>query len=71
MTPFEENILNVVLDGEAASALVVVPLKIDDDLVRACTILVDFIVFGEDVTKVVGVVFADVFEAKIIHYKVE
>ena len=71
MTPFEENILDVVLDGEASSALVVVPLNIDAGVVRACPILCDFIVFDEDVTKVVGVAFADVFYAKIIHYNPE
>ena len=71
VTPFEENILNVVLDGEAASALVVVPFNIDAGVVIACPILVDFIVFDEDDTKVVGVAFVDVFEAKIIHYKEE
>ena len=66
-----ENILDVVLDGEAASALVVVPLKIDAGVVRSCPILCDLIVFDEDVTKVVGVAFADVFDAKVIHYKSE
>ena len=71
VTPFEENILDVVLDGEAASELVIVPLKIDTGVVRACPILVDFIVFDEDVMKVVGVAFADVFDAKTIHYKAE
>ena len=71
VTPFEENILDVVLDGEATSLLVVVPLKIDAGVVRACPILVDFIAFDEDVTKVVGVAFADIFEAKIINYKAE
>ena len=54
-----------------ASALVVVPLKIDVVIVRACPILGDFIVFDEDVTKVVGMVFADVFDAKIIQYNPE
>ena len=71
MTPFEENILDVVLDGEAASALVVVPLKIDAGVTCFCPILGDFIVFDEDITKVVGVAFANVFDAKIIHYKAE
>ena len=45
MTPFEDNILDVVLDGEATSGLVVVPLKIDASIVRACPVLGDFIVF--------------------------
>ena len=54
-----------------AIALVVVPLKIGAGIVRACPILCDFIVFDEDVTKVVGVAFADVFYAKIIHYNPE
>ena len=71
MTPFEENILDVVLDGEVASSLVVVPLKIDAGIVRAFPILCDFIVFDEDVTKVVFAAFADVFDAKIVHYKAE
>ena len=34
VTPFEENILDIVLDGKVASALVVVPLKIDAGVVR-------------------------------------
>ena len=71
MTPFEENILDVVLDGEASSALVVVPLNIDAGVVRAFPILCDFIVFDEDFTKVVGVAFANVFDAEIVHYKAE
>ena len=45
VTPFEENILGAVHDGEAASALVVFLLKIDAGLMRACPILGDFIVF--------------------------
>ena len=71
MTPFEDNILDVVLDVEVASGLVVFLLKIDAGIVRACPILCDSIVFGDDFTKVVGVAFADVFDAKIIHYKAE
>ena len=71
MTPFEENILDVVLDGEASIAFVVIPLKIDAGVVRSCPILGDFIVFDDDVTKVVGVAFANVFDAKIIHCKAE
>ena len=45
MTPFEENILDAVHYGEAASVLVVVPLNIDAGIVRYCPILGDFIVF--------------------------
>ena len=71
MTPFEDNILDVVLDGEATSALVVVLLKIDAGVMRACTILCDFVVFEEDLTKVVGVAFANVFDSKIVHYTAE
>ena len=71
VTPFEENIIDVVLYGEASSALGVVPLKIDAGIVRACPILCGFIVFDEDVAKVVGVAFANVFDSKIVHYKAE
>ena len=71
MTQFEENILDLVLDVEASSALVLVPLKIDAGVVRACPILGDFIFCDWYVTKVVSVAFADVFDAKIIHYKEE
>ena len=69
VTSFEENILDIVLVGKVASALVVVPLKIDAGVVRASPILVDIIEFYEDDTKVVGVAVADKYEAKIIHYK--
>ena len=71
VTPFEEKILDVVLDGEAASGIFLVPLKIDAGLAIACPILGDFTVFKEDVTKVVGMEFANVFGTEIVHYKTE
>ena len=55
------------LDGKTAGAFGVVPVEVDAGKTRAGPVLRDIIVLKEDVAKVVGVVFADVFDAEVIN----
>ena len=66
MAPFEEVFFNVFLDGQAIGAVCVVPGKVDADESGAGPVLGDFIMLKEDVAKVIGVAFVDVFYAKVV-----
>ena len=66
MAPFEEEVLDVVLDGKSADAFGVIPVEVDAGETGAVPVLGDILVLKEDVAKVVGVAFADVFDAEVI-----
>ena len=66
MAPFEEKVLDVVLDGKTVGAFCVVPVEVDVGETGAVPVLVDIVVLKEDVTKVVGMAFSDVFDAKVV-----
>ena len=68
VAPFEEEFLDVVLDGKTAGAFVVVPVEVNAGETVAGPVLGDIIVLKEDVTKVVGVAFANVSYAKVVDY---
>ena len=65
MVPFEEEILDVVIDRKTAGAFGVVPVEVDAVKTGAGTVLGDIVVLKEDVMKVVGVAFANIFDAKV------
>ena len=66
MAPFKKEFFDVILDGQATGAFVVVPGDIDAGKSGAGTVLGDFIMLEEDVAKVIGVAFVDVFYAKVV-----
>ena len=66
MAPFKEEVFNIILDGQATGAVCVVPGEVDAGESGAGPFLVEFIVLEKDVTKVVGVVFANVLDAEMI-----
>ena len=53
-------------DGQAAGAVCVVPGEFDAGKSGAGPVLGEFIVLEEDVAKVVGMAFANIFDAKVI-----
>ena len=68
VAPFEKEIFDIILDGQATCAFGVVPGKIDADEAGAGPVLGDFVMLEEGVAKVVGVAFVDVFYAKVVNY---
>ena len=68
VAPFGKDGGNVFVHCEMTCAFVIVPCQVDTRVERAITILGDGVVFEEGVTQVVGVAFANVFNAKIINY---
>ena len=67
VAPFEKEVFDVILDEQATGAFVVVPGEIDAGESRAGPVLGDFIMLEEDVAKVIGVAFVDVFYAKVVN----
>ena len=67
MAPFKEEFFNVILDGQATGAVSVVPGVIDASESGAGPVLGDFIMLEEDVAKVIGVAFVNVFYAEVVN----
>ena len=61
VAPFKKEVCDVILDGQATGACEVVPGEIDAGKLGAGPVLGDFIMLEEDVAKVIGVMFVDVF----------
>ena len=66
MAPYEEEVRDVVLDGETAGAFGVIPVEVDAGETEDGPVLGNVVVLKEDVAKVVGMAFADVFDAKVV-----
>ena len=66
MAPFEKEVFDVILDGQAKGALGVIPGEIDAGESGAGPVLGDFIMLEEGVAKLIGVAFVDVFYAKVV-----
>ena len=64
--PFKEEVLNIIIYGQATGAVCVVPGEVNYQQIGTGPVLVEFIVLEEDVVKVVGVAFANVFDAEVI-----
>ena len=61
------DVLDSALQGETASALGIIPSKVDAGKFGAGPILHDYVVLFEDTVKVVRVVVTDIFDAKVIN----
>ena len=66
VAPFKEEVFNLILDGQATGAVCVVPGEVDAGELGAGPVLGDFIMLEEDVAKVMGVEFANVFYDKVV-----
>ena len=71
MVPFEEESGNVVIHGEAAGALSVIPLKVDASIQTTLPIFSDDVVFLEGIAYVVGMTFTDLFNTKVVNNEAE
>ena len=67
MAQFNEEVFDIMFDGQAAGAVRVVPGEVDAGESGSGPVLGEFIVLEEDVAKVVGVAFANIFDAKVIN----
>ena len=67
VAPLEKEVFDVILDGQATGAFGLVPGDIDAGESGAGPVLGDFIMLEEDVAKVIGVAFFDVFYAKVVN----
>ena len=65
MAPFKEEVFNLILDRQATGAVSVFPGEFDAGKSEAGPVLGDFIMLEEDVAKVIGVAFVNVFYAKV------
>ena len=63
VAPFKKEVLNVIFDVQGTGAVGLVPGEIDAGKTGARPVLGDFIMLEEDVAKVIGVAFVDVFYA--------
>ena len=68
MAPFQEEFFDIILDGQATGAVRVVSGEVDARELVSGPVLGEFIVLEEDVAKVVGVVFANTFDAHSISF---
>ena len=63
----EKEFAIVILHGEATRLLLVVPIHINYHKFGAGSIFSDGIMFLEDIMKVMGVVFTNIFNTKVIY----
>ena len=71
MAPFKEEVFDIIFDGQVAGAVCVVPGEVYAGESGAGPVLGEFIVLEKDVEKVVGMVFANIFDAKVIDGEAE
>ena len=69
--PLEAEVGNVVVRGEATGALGVVPLEIDAGVQVTLPVFGDIVVFFEGISKAVGMVFAYIFNTKVVDDEAE
>ena len=67
MAQFEEEVLDIVLDGKTAGEFGVVPVEVNTGETGAGPVLGDIVVLEEDVAKLVTVAFANVFDDEVIN----
>ena len=67
VAPFKKEVFDVILDVQATGAFGVVPGEINAGESGAGPVLGDFIMLKEDVAKVIGVAFVDVFYAEVVN----
>ena len=66
VAPFKEEVFDIILDGQETGAVRLVPVEVDAGESGAGPVLGEFIVLEEDVAKVVGMKFANIFDAEVI-----
>ena len=66
VAPFKKEVFDIMFDGHTAGVVGVVPGEVDAGKSGARPVLGEFIVLEEDVAEVVGVAFANIFDAKAI-----
>ena len=66
-----EEFADVALHGKAASTFCIVPFEVYACELFTFPIFRDFVVFLEDIAKVVGMAFSYIFDSKIINYEGE
>ena len=66
VAPFKEEVFDIMFDGHTAGAVGVVPGEVDAGKSGARPVLGEFIVLKEGVANVVGLAFANIFDAKVI-----
>ena len=66
VAPFKKEVFDIILDGQATGAVFEVPGEVDAGESGAGPVLGDFIILEEDVAKVIGVAFFDVFYAEVV-----
>ena len=66
VAPFKEEVFDIMFDGQVAGAVGVVPGEVNAGKLGAGPVLGEFIVIEEDVAKVVGVAFDNIFDAEVI-----
>ena len=71
MAPFKKEVFNIILDGQATGTVCLVPGEVDTSESGAGPVLGYFIMLEEDVVKVIGVAFVDVFYAEVVDEKAE
>ena len=67
VAPFKEEVFNIILDGQATGVVCVVPGEVDAGESGSGPFLGDFIMLKEDVAKVIGMAFVDLFYAKVVN----
>ena len=68
VAPFKEEFFDIMFDGQAAGAVCLVPGEVNAGESGAGPVLGEFIVLEEDVARVVGVEFSNIFDAGVINY---
>ena len=71
MYVLEKKVANLILHGEANSLLLVVPIEVDDRKFVAGPIFGDGVIFHEDITEVMGMAFANIFNTQVIYDETE
>ena len=66
MVVFDKEGVNVVIHGEATGAHGVVPDQVNAGIEVALPVLGEVVVLFDDVTKVVGMLDANIFDAKVV-----
>ena len=67
VAPFEKEVFDVIIEGQATDAFGVVPGDIDSGESGAGPVLGDLIMLEEDVAMVIGVAFVDLFYAEVVN----
>ena len=71
MVVLGEDRVNVVFHGKAASAFAVVPVEVDSRVKITLPVFCDVVVFFDGVSKMDGMLFANIFNAEVVYNESE